>query len=286
LGGASSLAFPAASMAFALGVSLSSGASAQTTFNTNHGSTVNLQNYGSGNPFTVTTGTTISDATNDAIDGNNAVQWTLTNNGTVTGNNNGIFLQSQSTVTNAGAITGTNNFGIYLQHSGSVTNQAAGTISGAADGVFVNNANGTVTNAGTITGTNSYGVYLKAGGSVTNSAGGAITGFRYGVYVYSGVGTVTNAGTITASNSGTADSGVFLKAGSVTNQAGGSISSNYNGIAILAGGTVTNTGSITGGHPGSRPAFTSRPAAASPTMPGARSLASARAFSFTAAPAR
>src|ERR1700687_2952742 len=134
LGGASRLGFPAASMAFALGVSLSSGASAQTTFNTNHGSTVNLQNYGSGNPFTVTTGTTISDPANDAIDGSNAALWTLTNNGTVTGNLTGIKLQSQSTVTNAGTIVGQHYYGVFLKTGGGVTNQTGGAISGYVTG--------------------------------------------------------------------------------------------------------------------------------------------------------
>ncbi|HEV3105452.1 MAG TPA: hypothetical protein VGZ01_07175, partial [Trinickia sp.] len=103
LTGVSSLALPAA--ALALGVSLATEARAQTVI-PNQSATYNLNP--ANNPFRINSGTTLNAAAGDAIDGSNAVQWTLTNNGSVTGNQSGINLQSQSTVTNAGSITGTN----------------------------------------------------------------------------------------------------------------------------------------------------------------------------------
>jgi uncharacterized protein with beta-barrel porin domain len=235
LGNASRLALPAA--ALALGVSLASGASAQTVIGSRT-TTYNLNP--ANNPFLINSGTTLNATSGDAIDGNNTVPWILTNNGTVTGHTTGIDLQSQSTVTNAGTITGTTLVGVYLGAGGSVTNQAGGTISGFQAGVRIGGAASTVTNAGSISGTRGFGVYLHAGG-VTNQAGGAISGYVAGVDVSGGAGTVTNAGSITGGF------GVYLGAGgSVTNQVGGTISG-FQGVAISgAAGTVTNAGTITG----------------------------------------
>jgi uncharacterized protein with beta-barrel porin domain len=244
LGGASNLAFPAASMALVVGVSLASGASAQTVI-PNQTATYNLNP--ANNPFLVNSGTTVSDPAGNAIYGGGTAHWTLTNNGAVTGAG-GIYLQSQSTVTNAGTITAGGN-GVDLGNGGIVTNQAGGAISGGAlgdSGVVVATGAGTVTNAGTITGTSGGGVGLGNGGIVANQAGGVISGANYGVGVSGGAGgTVTNAGTIT----GTSGGGVDLRNGGiVANQAGGMISgANYGvGVSGGAGGTVTNAGTITG----------------------------------------
>jgi hypothetical protein len=129
LGGASNLAFPAASMALVVGVSLASGASAQTVI-PNQTATYNLNP--ANNPFLVNSGTTVSDPAGNAIYGGGTAHWTLTNNGAVTGAG-GIYLQSQSTVTNAGTITAGGN-GVDLGNGGIVTNQAGGAISGARSG--------------------------------------------------------------------------------------------------------------------------------------------------------
>jgi hypothetical protein len=168
LGNASRLALPAA--ALALGVSLASGASAQTVIGSRT-TTYNLNP--ANNPFLINSGTTLNTTSGDAIDGNNTLPWALSNNGTVTGANSGIYLQSQSTVTNAATITGTNLDGIFLAAGGSVTNQAGGAISGVQAGVRIAGAAGTVTNVGTITGTYRDGVFLSAGGSVGRWSRGA-----------------------------------------------------------------------------------------------------------------
>ena len=71
LGNVSHLALPAA--ALALGVSLASGASAQTVIG-NQTTTYNLNP--ANNPFLINSGTTLTTAAGDAIDGNNTVPWT------------------------------------------------------------------------------------------------------------------------------------------------------------------------------------------------------------------
>ncbi len=86
---------------------------------------------------------------------------------------------------------------------------------------------------------------LGAGGLVTNTS--AITGGEDGVIVQGAVGTIANSGNITA----TVDDGVALFAGgSVTNASGASISGLGTlgaGVFITGGvGTVTNAGSISG----------------------------------------
>jgi hypothetical protein len=80
---------------------------------------------------------------------------------------------------------------------------------------------------------------------VSNASGATIAGGDGGVLVNGAAGTVVNAGVIL----GTDYRGVVLKAGgSVTNETGGTIGGGYAGIKISGGtGTVTNYGTITGG---------------------------------------
>jgi hypothetical protein len=137
------------------------------------------------NPITFGSGTNI-DATFDrsatcTVFGNPAANWNITNQGRLTGE--GIVLLSNSTVINAGSITGVNggpyNYGtgeIELDAGGAVINEKSGIISGARYfGIYVLGGSGTVTNAGTI-GSGNVGVKLQTGGTVTNQAGGTITG--------------------------------------------------------------------------------------------------------------
>ena len=173
---------------------------------------------------------------------------TLTNSGTIYGYVVGAFLRGSATVTNAGAIVGTGEYGIGIIASkgGTIANLAGGTISGAYGGLFSNSSATTVTNAGTISGTGlpgyfTAGVSLFAGGSVTNYGSGTISGVNAGVY---GVGaSVTNFGSITSSNG----AGVsLLGGGSVTNQTGGVITGADVGVYVVGGSsTVTNAGAIT-----------------------------------------
>ncbi len=76
----------------------------------------------------------------------------------------GVYLHSQGTVINNGAITNSGNFGVYERAGGTVINGVGGTISASGAGVVLNSV-GTVINAGLITGSKSYGVLFGASSS-------------------------------------------------------------------------------------------------------------------------
>jgi uncharacterized protein with beta-barrel porin domain len=240
--GASSLGLSTASAVLVLGIALSGEARAQTTVNPIQNTTYNINPASNPIIFGAATNidTTATPGSYGAF-GGPGPNWNVTNSGSFKGGRTGIYLQTPSSVTNAGTISGTTGYGVVLFAGGSVTNQAGAAISGGVTGVYVKGA-GTVTNAGTITGTTKYGVWLRAGGGVTNQAGGAISGGVYGVYVGGAAGTVTNAGSITGTNAG-----VYLaRGGSVTNLTGGTISG-AKGVSVKnVAGAVTNAGTITG----------------------------------------
>jgi hypothetical protein len=205
------------------------------------------------NPLYITsTGTVTSTGSADGIDGGAGTTWTITNAGVVSASSgDGVSLASGGIVGNTGSISGKD--ALVFHAGGSVTNNVGGSISGlgalgaglgSGAGVYVTGAAGTVTNHSTISGV-AYGVGLGAGGLVTNTS--SITGGEDGVIVQGAIGTIANSGNITA----TVDDGVALFAGgSVTNASGASISGQGTlgaGIFITGGvGTVTNAGSISG----------------------------------------
>lgn len=123
------------------------------------------------------------------------------------------------TVTNFATIAASITYAssVSLEAGGLVTNQSSGVIGGGGHGIVIGTISGTVVNFGTVTGTNSNGVVLGAGGTVINYA--SIHGASYGINVTAGTGIVDNSGTITAA-------GVGVR---------------------LANGTLTNSGSISGG---------------------------------------
>jgi hypothetical protein len=227
----------------------------------------------------------------DGIDGPPGTAWPIDNDGTIrsagglgislasggvvsngsgaviSGGIAGILMSGASgTVINAGTIKGIgvgstalntsviSGDGIALLAGGRVSNAAGGSIVGlgaaghgdaSGAGVFITGDAGTVANAGQIRGTG-YGVALDAGGRVTNT--GSIVGGEDGVKIQGGIGTVANSGSIVA----TLDDGIALFAGgTVTNAAGGRIVSGPDvagaGIFITnAPGAIDNSGIIQG----------------------------------------
>ena len=143
-------------------------------------------------------------------------------------------------------ITGTYPAG-YNVTAATLFNQ--GTISGPllSEGVGLYSKNSAdITNSGVIApGSLRTAVSLHAGGVLTNQSGGTIGG-AFGVVISGGAGTVVNAGRISAAASNGV--GIDLAAtsvGTITNAASGSIAGAV-GIDLLAGGTVTNAGTIFG----------------------------------------
>jgi autotransporter-associated beta strand protein len=152
-------------------------------------------------------------------------------------------LNGAAIVSNFGIISGIQ--GIRLNGGGTITNNAAGVITGT-DGPAISTGAPvpvTVVNYGSITGATD-GMDLGGRGSVTNSEGGTITGGDgAGILSSSGSPTITNSGTISGLN------GISLTGGgSLTNRVGGTITGS-SGVAILGSGgstTVSNAGTING----------------------------------------
>jgi hypothetical protein len=205
------------------------------------------------NPLTITSTGTVTSTGTYGIGGAANTTWTITNYGAVASvGGDGISLAGAGIIGNSGAISGVD--GLVLRAGGTVSNLTGGSISasgtvgsglGVGAGVYITGASGTVTNNATISG-GGYGVGLADGGMVTNTA--SILGGEDGVIFEGALGTLVNSGNIT----GTVDDGVALFAGgSVTNNAGASISGlgSTSGAGVFitgAAGTVTNNGSIAG----------------------------------------
>ncbi|WP_438395883.1 autotransporter domain-containing protein [Caballeronia sp. DA-9] len=207
------------------------------------------------NPFTVAPNTLIDATAHVAIYGepNDAITWTLTNNGVVISPYFAVEFDSPAAILNNGSMRSNTTTGVALYNGGDVVNSAGAFIVGHRDAIYANGSASIVTNAGTIGGsaedvtTVQSGVHLPAGGTVVNLATGTIVG--YGPGILSNAATrVLNDGVI-ISLSGTA---IDLSAGS-----GGSFVSNSGGItgsggtAILFGPgddtlLLTGTSSIVG----------------------------------------
>ena len=152
-------------------------------------------------------------------------------------------IASGVTITNTGgsyAVTGT------ISPSDTLTN--LGVISGSFGGVRFASNPGTLINGGGVSGA-SVGIALVNGGAITNQSTGTIAGtgtVGNGVWVKGGTVTVDNQGSI----SGAGSNGMYFfpaaGAGTVINEASASVYGATTGIAFKNGGTVTNTGTITG----------------------------------------
>jgi uncharacterized protein with beta-barrel porin domain len=168
--------------------------------------------------------------------------------GTISGSQVGVYLLGQTaTVNNAAgaAITGGTGNAIYAVNNAVITN--GGTLSSGVgsgyDAVYVTGS-GSLTNSGAITGDGAA-VQFNGSGNVTNSQGGTITGGSGSAIYIEGAGTLTNDGILVS----TASSGAtFLGGGSITNT-GTITGAIYGGVQLGSsshpnGGTLTNSGTI------------------------------------------
>jgi hypothetical protein len=159
----------------------------------------------------------------------------VTNDGRITGQLDGVILAGQTT-------------GVVLP-GGSLTNQLAGEIVGGLYGVVAGGASAKVTNEGTIDGYKG-GLNLYNGGSFNNQGTSAVITGANGVLINGPVGDYTiNSGTVTNSGTiiGTETSGVsLLNGGSVANLAGGTIMGPIAAVGIGGAGSLTNDGRIIG----------------------------------------
>lgn len=183
------------------------------TFNGADGGTVNLNAGG-----TLTNNATLTNAAG-YTQGNSGL---INNNGTF--NNEGNF-NNIGTIDNIGTVTNR----ILLNNTGTITNNAGGTLT--------NSSTGTIDNSGTITNNN----IMTNAGVINNNAGATLnnTGQIKNDGNLNNYGVLTNDGTITNANTG-----------SLINKAGGTLANNSqiinNGGQFVNEGTYTGLGDIIG----------------------------------------
>ncbi|MEN9664211.1 MAG: hypothetical protein RLZZ326_574 [Planctomycetota bacterium] len=198
-----------------------------------------------GTATTITNSSSISGGYSGLESVAGSVIGTVLNTGTVTGGAYGAVLATTGTVTNAAGalITGTANEGVLLLGGQTLSLlDNAGTINAGGSAVYSapDATIGTLMNTGTVTG-GAHGVVLGTTGTVTNAVGALINGSaNEGVYLHGGqtLMLLDNAGTINAAGTGVygAPSSTF---GTVTNS--GTISGGNWGAELSTTGTVTNS---------------------------------------------
>ncbi|MES2903800.1 MAG: autotransporter domain-containing protein [Pseudomonadota bacterium] len=170
---------------------------------------------------------------------------TIINSGTLSGGD-AISIAgtiASASVTNSGKIDGSGAYGIHNSSAGTVTvtNEAGGVIEGTKSGIFGQNGAVVVNNSGTIIGQGSYdgfdaepdsGIVLAIeGSSVVNS--GTITGAG------TGISTSHYYNPTTASLEPRAVGVTVTNSGTITGQSN-------DGVRLIGGGTVANSGNIQG----------------------------------------
>ena len=157
----------------------------------------------------------------------------VTNGSGIAGTANGV------TVNNAGSVTSGDNAGIFVLGESTVTN--SGTATGY-DGIFANGSNNTITNSGAVAGVVGI-LALGSGNTITNSGTAPGTG---GV----GIGTLLgNGNTITNSGTATGYDGIFANGSNNTITNSGAATGGQYGISAEGtGNTITTSGNIIGGE--------------------------------------
>jgi hypothetical protein len=203
--------------------------------------TINANSYYGGR-LTVASGATVS---YNAQGGSSAYGLDLqavtsTSKSTIGGTTKVTSAVSAAALTNFGTITG-NKQGVFLQSPGGIYNKAGAQISGQTYGIEekADYAGVFIGNSGSISG-GETGIYLAGGSTIVNL--GSVYGAGTGLTTKNAAA-IYNSGTIR----GAQGEGISMVAGAVTNVAGGVISSA--GIGIGATGkavNVTNSGTISG----------------------------------------
>ncbi|WP_277558673.1 autotransporter outer membrane beta-barrel domain-containing protein [Ereboglobus sp. PH5-10] len=209
------------------------------------GGEIGVQFHGSGSLGN--SGTIIGDSSTGGGIGiyanNNAATIIVTNEaaGLVRGADSGIVTYNSGTITNSGTVIGETGNGIRGGSSPvTITNTTAGAlIQGHDFGIYMDA--GAIYNSGTIIGTDNNGIQTATADiAVTNDTAGIIQGVNFGIYMNGG--TLANSGTIIATDNVGAQSSESVH---ITNA--GLIEGIAIGLYLEKGGTISNTGIITGG---------------------------------------
>lgn len=169
----------------------------------------------------------------------------LTNSGTITGRDGFQFRGTLATasLTNSGSITGTGEYGVTSGASGPVTidNAATGVITGAQSGILSQGAALTINNSGTIRGNGTRddlvsvpaaGVSISVADNIVNNTG-TISGAGRGISTLFYFNSATNALEPRATNT-------------VVNNSGTIRGESNDGVLLMGGGTLSNSGQISG----------------------------------------
>ncbi len=189
---------------------------------------------------------------------NNQAASEITNDGTITGGDIGIYLQNGSGditngITNRGTIESTGRWAIYLRNgsdiSGGINNEATGEISGPSAGVFVDGnaaVSGRINNSGTIE-SDGWGIHLNGtsnvSGGINNLSSGTIIGDNVAIDIRNSTvtGGIINSGLISS------DSLAILVEGNT--QIDGGITNNGGIIRAVGGNAIWLHNSVTGSTP-------------------------------------
>jgi outer membrane autotransporter protein len=217
---------------------------------------VTLQNTGAAGSTTFdVSASSVINSPGDGISGDASQDWTVSNEGSITGASAGIRLLSATvngatidnfgSIVNIGSVGGGANAGIVLRNGGTVTNHVGATINSQSDGIYTNAAGSSVTNDGAIV-ANVTGVYFGAGGTFMQGASGSIhdngAPVTYGVISDGGTLTGSNAGTIEATSIAVlyrGGTGTFTNTNTLTGSVG--VELDTTGVTVANGGTITGT---------------------------------------------
>ena len=171
---------------------------------------------------------------------------TVTNSGTISGHLGVAYAANldSSSLVNNGEIDGTGSYGVVNYTNGAtltLTNQAGGAITGATSGVYAESGPLVLNNAGTIRGNGTY------------------DGFEFtpdgGVGIAQPDSRVVNSGTISGAGTGITTAYVYnpetdalegLAIGTTVENSGSIIGDGNDGVRLIGGGTIANSGRIAG----------------------------------------
>ncbi len=224
-----------------------------TTVNT---PTVSAINLGATDTLTVTNTGSISHnipvgITNQAAD-------RITNDGTITGGDIGIYLQNGGAditngITNRGTIESTGRWAIYLRNSsnisGGINNEATGVISGPSAGIHVDSSSdvsGGINNSGTIE-SDGWGIHLNGTSNVSGGINNLASGTIYGKTVAIDIRNSTVTGGVINSGLISSDSLAILVEGAT--QIDGGITNNGGIIRAVGGNAIWLHNTMTGPTP-------------------------------------
>ncbi|MEO9837597.1 MAG: autotransporter outer membrane beta-barrel domain-containing protein [Lentilitoribacter sp.] len=203
------------------------------------GSTVGQQSLNDGDTLIIENGATINSTTPGVVDAVDGTTITVENDGTITATTFSAIdnLASTLNLTNNGSISGADN-GINSQHIDTFSNTAD--IVGSNNGIYVTGDTNQFTNSGSITGVSVFG--LLGDGTLTSLMNSGLMTGGMAAVSYTSIDSLTNSGTLSGTLNG-------IEADYLTSITNEGLITGVNGFGIqvlMDLGTLKNTGTISG----------------------------------------